>query len=234
MSDDKKVERKITMSLVASCKTSLGEIRMMADLEAERVVQYLYFDDILVPAKGKAPARIFTSTVSEWEKFSAPFLAGFEAAQCLMLADLSKEFKILTGSCLIEDPTDKEKMIKDGSVLIESAKILNKFIAANKPVNGPSVRKVGEYLDSIMANAYLIAAGVSGKIPEMEEMVAMMAEHYKSGRTAAQKKAKELGLDGLGQFRLKKEKTDKKDEKKDEPSDSDVTSEEDSAPETTN
>ena len=192
------IKRAVDMFTAATINTGLGMVSIVYDRNAERSVDYLYFEAITTPAKGKKPATMFVATVSEFEKWSGP-VAALPVETVAMLVGFNAPL-------IVSKAGNSGEVIKDAFALITSAVADYK---ATKPKTAGGPRKVEDYLVNLISAAFLVAAGTSGNIPETLDLSGILTK----ARTEAENKAKKLGKNTLGEFRLKAEKTTKEDTK---------------------
>lgn len=189
---------KVRFSLV---ETSIGNAEVWSDdreavevatLSGEKIrsIDYIYFPSIKIPAKGKTPASFLTVTASEFKKMAECVANPAMPASVY----LSMTNPLLNSACLSDDDTIRETFSMVTKMVEE--------YEATKPAGSSPVRKVEDYMVSTLANAFLIAAGITGEVPESLNFNAYIAK----ARAEAMNKAKLLGRDANGQFRLKKAK----------------------------
>ena len=191
----------IAKVLFCSIATIVGDVQIWSDNrdqvaeatkagEKVRSIDYIYFPAVVIAAKGKKPASFLTMTSTEFKDLEDSISDPRMPASVL----LSKKSPLLNSACLSDDNTIR-------LVFSEAKKMLDTY-EAEKPSGSSPVRNVEDYMVSTLANAFLIAAGVSGVIPETLDFSSYIAK----ARAEALDKAEKLGLDANGQFRLKKAK----------------------------
>lgn len=186
------------MKNLFNTSTPLGVVNIMVDEDAKRQVAYLYFDGIMTPAKGKRPASIFTMTVSDYK--------GLSGSVAVIPSEAVSKLVGFSQPLINSKANSDSAVIKDSFTLID--KMVEEFEATRESASGPVIRKVDESITSLLARVYLVAAGVTGNIPETLDLSAYLSD----ARKEAENISETLGKDTLNQFRLKKAK-----EKKEEP-----------------
>jgi hypothetical protein len=168
----------------------------VAEGKKVRSIDYLYFPQIVIAAKGKKPASFLTMTASEFKDLEDS-VSDIRMPASLLL---SKKAPLLNNACLSDDDTIR-------LVFADVKKGLDEH-EATKPSGSSPVRKVEDYMVSTIANLFLIAAGTSGILPEELEL----SQYMTKALAEAKDKAEKLGVDANGQFRLKKAKEAKTEE----------------------
>ena len=194
----------IAKVLFAAINTTVGAVQVWSDDrdqvaeatkagEKIRSIDYIYFPAVVIAAKGKKPASFLTMTSTEFKDLEDSISDPRMPASVL----LSKKSPLLNSACLSDD-----NIIR--LVFSEAKKMLDTY-ESEKPSGSSPVRNVEDYMVSTLANAFLIAAGVSGVIPETLDI----SSYLTKALAEAKDKAEKLGLDANGQFRLKKAKESK-------------------------
>jgi hypothetical protein len=191
----------IAKVLFNTVSTTVGPVQVWGDdreavqaatLAGEKVrsIDYIYFPGITIAAKGKKPASFLTMTSTEFKDLEDSISDPRMPASVL----LSKKSPLLNAACMSDDNTIR-------LVFSEAKKMLDAY-ESEKPSGSSPVRNVTEYMTAKLADLYLIAAGISGEIPEELELDGI----FSKARAMAFDKAEKLGKDSNGQFRLKAEK----------------------------
>lgn len=185
------------LTVVASLNSSvLGSLSILQDNEATRKVQYLRFNDITVAGKGKNPNKQLEMTVSSFQSDVLAFAGRFERATLLDVVSVGNPSLAMKMS-KVEDNEEE--------TLLSGLSRVGKWVEdnANQTASGPVKRNVEENITSKLADILLVAAGTTGVIPTSYDFASIFAKAF----TMAEDKAQKLGVDTLGQFRLKAEKT---------------------------
>jgi hypothetical protein len=164
--------------------------------EKIRTIDYIYFQACQIPAKGKKAASVFAMTLAEFKEHEDSISDPRMPASLY----LAKKAPLLNAACMSDD-----SIIRDTFAMVNT---MVKEYEANKPAGSSPVRNVENYITSALANVFLIAAGISGEIPETLDI----DKYLVKARAEAEDKATKLGVDGNGQFRLKAEKKAKTEE----------------------
>jgi hypothetical protein len=159
-----------------------------------RTIDYLYLPGIVIKASGKKPASFHTMPVSEFKKMAVCVANPAMPASVYM----SMTDPLINSACLSDDNTIRE-------TFEAITKMVDEY-EATKPAASSPIRNVEDYMVSTLANAFLIAAGVSGNIPETLDV----SKYLVKALAEAKDKAEKLGMDSNGQFRLKKAKDSNK------------------------
>lgn len=188
---------KPNFSVVAqSTILGFGAVSIVADLNAERTVQHINMDDVIVPAKGKTPAGVYTASVAETRKLT-DFIP---AVKDSMVVGTMKRNATLAAHLLGQPQADEAAQV---AFIVAACEELNTFLEANKPVAASPVRDIEAYTQKLLADLFLVMAGLTGNIPTAEELEeALSFAKLDAAREAAKVKAEKHGVDTHGQFRL--------------------------------
>ena len=183
-------------------ETLLGLVEIMTDLEADRKIDYLYFRDVKVPAKGKRPESSFVITTSELSKWT-PVVEALDSNSVMLAINHALPLVCAKAKELYE--CEPGQLVKESFAQITG---MVKEYEATKPGSGPSERKIPEYMVKSLADMILVAAGKTGEIPQSLDIQA----YFGAAFVAAIEKAQKLGMDEIGQYRLKAAKVEKANE----------------------
>ena len=213
---------KLEKKIIASETFRFGSVDILAPEDAKRSVLDIRFNSIST-SKGNpvsmsvaafqpdaeavcdaAPDKVFRSLKRACAGKLGTLFVGVDPRPAYTETKLETSENGLESETVINHPAESQtEMIQAEMALVVA------FCERHKPVtaSGPKLRDIPTELQKYAADMFLIAAGVSGKIPTLAEIQAMLTDAMLTlARKDAETKAAKLLTDTLGQYRTRKEK----------------------------